>query len=157
MVNNRSSNEASSVPQEFPATTPDELFPTNNIRFVMWETAKLTERVDGLTNAVEKLGPGFEKALDRHTADLKERLADLTATSKQHAKELGEVKSSIDTFKGAMKVLGGVYTFALVVMGAVLAWALRPVEPAAVPASAVPTASIAPSQLAAPPTATPAQ
>lgn len=131
------------TPVDFAQVEPDELFPTNNIRFVMWETAKLTERVDGLTKAVDKLGPAFEKALDKHAADIKERISDVKADGKETSKKLGEVKESIDSFKGAMKVFGGIYALALVLVAAFLAWFLRPVSPAPAPVS---PSTVVPSQ-----------
>ncbi len=124
------------TPKDFAQVEPEELFPTNNIRFVMWETAKLTERVEGLTKAIDKLAPAFERTFDKHAADMKERIADVKADAKATRDALGKVKESIDSFKGAMKVLGGIYALALVVVAGLLAWALRPPSPPAAPVSA---------------------
>lgn len=128
-----------SSPQEFAQTTPRDLHSTSDIRFVMRETATLTERIEGLTKAIDKLGPSLEKALDKQAADLKERIADIKADSTKTSDKLETVKTSIDSFKGAMKVFGGLYALALVLTAAFLAWYLRPapasvVSPAITPA-----------------------
>jgi hypothetical protein len=120
------SQKPPSSPDDFPQVEPTELFPTNNIRFVIAETAKLIERVDALTRASEKVGDKFDKALDKHTIDVKERIADLKSDVKDNATKLSDMKTSIDAFKGAMKVFGGIYAFVLMVMAAFLAWYLRP-------------------------------
>ena len=120
MVSRRPQNDASSVPQDFPETSPpDELFPTNNIRFVMWETAKLTERVDGLTKAIEKLGPSFERALEKHAVDVKERIADVKADVKESSGKITDLEKGVSFVKGAMWVLGGLFAIAIVILGVV--------------------------------------
>jgi hypothetical protein len=121
------SQKPPSTPDDFPQVEPAELFPTNNIRFVISETAKLIERVDSLTRAIEKADNKSERALDKHAAEMKERFTDLKSEVKENAIKLSEVKSSIDSFKGAMKVLGGFYALALVLVAAFLAWYLRPI------------------------------
>jgi hypothetical protein len=111
----------------------------------MWETAKLTERVEALTRAIDKLGPAFERALEKHAADMKERVADIKSDAKESNKQVSGVTESIASFKGAMKVFGGIYALALVLVAAFLAWYLRPDTPA--PSSPVP----APVTIAQPP------
>jgi hypothetical protein len=143
MAEKRPPREATEVPRDFPDTEPQELHPTNNIRFVMWETAKLTERVESLTKAIDSLGPAFEKALDKHALDTKERIADLRTEVKDAGVKFGSMKEGIDSFKGAMKVYEGLYALALVFVAAFLAWYLRPevAAPTATTASPIVTPS----------------
>ncbi|MFL6844246.1 MAG: hypothetical protein ACJ8ER_05125 [Allosphingosinicella sp.] len=140
--------KAATTPDDFAQVEPDELFPTNNIRFVMWETAKLTERVEGLTKAIDKLGPSFEKALEKHAVAMKERVdelkTDLSARvtdvrndgTKTHD-QLVSVKESVDKFKGAMKLVSALYAGALALVAAFLAWYLKPVPLPPAPATPV--------------------
>lgn len=131
MADKRSSRSGSALPRDFPAVEPpEELFPMTNIRFLMSETAKLIERVDGLVRSNEKLSASFDKAMEKHSADTKERLAEIKADIKEIVVKQGEMKETIDSFKGAVKVMNRIYALALVVMGAVLAWYLRPSSPA---------------------------
>jgi hypothetical protein len=116
---------------------PRDMHPTSDIRFVMTEVAALKERVDGLIKSVEKIGPAFEKSADRQSADFKERIAEVKIDLKEGTVKLSEVKTSIDSFKGAMKVFGGIYAFALVVTAAFLAWYLRPIPQTILQSSAV--------------------
>lgn len=51
-------------------------------------------------------------------------LGELKDDGKETRKGLLEVQRSISSARGAMKVLGGLFTVALVVFGAVLAWLL---------------------------------
>lgn len=112
------------APEEQPQGNPRNLHPTSDIRFVIVEVAKLTERVDGLVVAVAGVAPGLEKALDRHAADVKERIGELKADSKEDRAKLVEIEKSMSFVKGAVWVLGGFFTLALVVIGSVLAWLL---------------------------------
>lgn len=118
-------------PNEFAQVAPRDLHPTSDIRFVMTEVAKLTTRVDGLVASFEKLSPTFEKAIDRHAGDTKERFVELKSEAKETREKLQDVKESIATFKGAMKIFGGLYALALIVFGAFLTWYLRPAPPTA--------------------------
>lgn len=139
-----------SSPQEFAQTTPRDLHPTSDIRFVMVEVSKLTERLDNLISTVEKLSPTFEKALDKHTTDVKERLTDMKADSKETREKLGTMKESIDSFKGAMKVFAGIYALALLLGGVFLTWYLKPMPVAPAPVAAqqppITNQSLAPAQ-----------
>lgn len=118
----------------------------------MWETAKLTERVDGLAKSIDGLGPTWEKALDKHGVDIKERFAELKSDMKQTSDKVSNLKESIDSFKGAMKVVGGLYALVLIVIGAFLAWYLRPIPtpPVAEPPAPPPHQDVAPEQNTAP-------
>ena len=123
-------------PAEFPQTTPRDLHDTSDIRFVMRDMGTLTERIDGLIKSVEKIGPASEKALDKHSTDVKERLAELKAEIKEGANNQRDMKSSIDTFKGAMIIMSGIYAAALALTAALLAWYLKaPSQPPAPPAA----------------------
>lgn len=136
------------TPEDFAQGTPRDLHATSDIRFVMRETATLTERIEGLSKAIDKLGTSFEKSLDRHSADLKERLSELRTDHKETTTKLGVAKESIDSFKGAMKVFGGLYALALVLTAAFLAWYLRPtaVAPTASAPTAKPVVAVQPSK-----------
>lgn len=79
------------------------------------------------------LGVLSEK-IDRMREDFVESKSD----GKETRGKLSEVKESIASFKGAMKVFGGLYALALVLMAAFLAWYLRPATPA--PVASVTTA-----------------
>jgi len=68
-----------SAPKDFPATTPRDLHPTTDIRFVIHELGKLTSQVDRLVTDVAN-----------------------------HGTKLGEVKEAISFVKGAIWVIGGV-------------------------------------------------
>lgn len=108
----------SATPDDFPQVEPpEELFPTNNIRFVMWETAKLTERVEALTKAVEKLSSSFEKTSEKQTADLKEKLADIKVDLKDTDTKVVSIEGKVNFVKGALWVFGGIFAVALVVLG----------------------------------------
>lgn len=108
-------------PQELAKGSPRDLHPTSDIRFVIVEVSKLAERVEGLAAAVEKVAPGLERALDKHAADVKERTTELKADAKEDRGKLTEIEKSMSFVKGAIWVLGGFFTLALVVIGAVLA------------------------------------
>jgi ElaB/YqjD/DUF883 family membrane-anchored ribosome-binding protein len=127
-----------SDPEEFPQVEPTtELHPTNNIRFVMWEVARLTEKVDQLSTSIDKLAGTFEKASDKQTAALKDGLADHSADVKER---LNELKAPIDEIKADVKeakkdlidvgkkvafvkgvtwVLGGMFAVGVVILGAI--------------------------------------
>lgn len=105
------------TPEEFPQVEPQELFPSNNIRFVMWEVAKLTERVEALTKAIEKVGPAMEKAMDRHAADLKEKVGDLKSDLKETDTKVVAIEGKVNFVRGAMWVFGGLFTIAIVILG----------------------------------------
>lgn len=65
---------------------------TVEAKTVMWETAKLTERVDNLAAAIEKLGPSFEKSFDKHGTDMKERLGEIKGDVKDGSTKIAELK-----------------------------------------------------------------
>ena len=139
-------------PGFLPQGPPPDLYATSDIRFVMKEVAKLEERVDGLITAVEKLAPAFEKALDKHAADVKERIGEVKADAKETRDKLDLVRTDIATFKGAMRFAAGIYALGSAVFTALLVvfltWLLRPATPPPAPPQ---PAVVAPSQ-AAPPT-----
>jgi K+/H+ antiporter YhaU regulatory subunit KhtT len=120
MANKRpASSEQSEVPHSFAEVPPRELYETSDIRFVMRETATLTERIEGLTRTIDKLAPAFEKALEKHAADVKERLGDLKADHKITADKVVEIEKKVAFVKGAMWLLGGLFALAVVVAGLV--------------------------------------
>ena len=55
--------------------------------------------------------------------------------NKESSANFRELKGSIDSFKGAIKVLGGIYALALVLIAAFLTWYLRPIPQGALPVS----------------------
>jgi chromosome segregation ATPase len=110
----------SQAPEDFPQTTPRELHATSDIRFVMRETATLTERIEGLTRAIDKLGPAFEKALEKHAADVKERLADLKSESKDSSGKIQDIEKKVSFVKGVMWALGGLFAIAIVILGVIV-------------------------------------
>ena len=65
------------APSDFPATTPRDLHPTSDIRFVIHELGKLTSEVGNLVGTV-----------------------------KSHGEKIGEVKDAISFVKGALWVIG---------------------------------------------------
>ena len=125
----RGADQDQGAPRELPQGTPRDLHPTSDIRFVMTEVAALTERVNGLITTVDKLTPAFEKALDKQSADVKERIADLKADGTKTRDKLVEVEKNISSFEGSVRVFGKIYALALVVVAALLAWFLKPVTP----------------------------
>jgi hypothetical protein len=111
--------KTASTPDDFPQVEPQELFPTNNIRFVISETAKLIERVDNLSKATEKLSGSFEKALEKHASDVRERISDVKSDVKESAGKIDALEKGVSFVKGAMWVLGGLFALAIVAVGIV--------------------------------------
>ena len=97
MARVRSDSDQGSPVNE-PQGTPRELHPTSDIRFVMIEVAKLTERIEHMVKKQDEL-----KADGRETRD-----------------RLFEIEKGVSFVKGAMYVLGGLFTLALVVIGVLL-------------------------------------
>jgi hypothetical protein len=79
------------VPKDFPATTPRDLHPTTDIRFVIHELGKLTSQVARLIDDVDA-----------------------------HGKKIGEVKDAITFVKGACWVIGGGVVLAGTIIGLIL-------------------------------------
>ena len=105
------------------------MHPTTNIRFVMWEVARLTERLESLAKVVEKASDAAEKsaekqaanvkeALGLHSADLKERLAEVKADVKEAKAEIIALGNKVFLGKGALWVFGGIFALALVLITA---------------------------------------
>lgn len=92
------------APREQPQGTPRDLHPTSDIRFVMTEVAKLTERIDNLI----------------------ERVGDMKGASKETSDKLVDIEKSIAFVKGAVWVFGIFFSIALVVIGVVLRHILSP-------------------------------
>lgn len=121
------------VPSEEPSVQPRELYETSDIRFVMTEVAKLGERIDGLV-----------KAAERQSSEHKELCKEIKADDKETAKKISDLKESIDTFKGGMKMVSAGYALLLIVISVGLAYFLRqpsaeqtkPVQPEIVQPSA---------------------
>jgi len=135
------------APREEPQGTPRvrDLHDTSDIRFVMVELGRLTERLDVLTSAIEKQSAAFEKASEKQTADFKERFVEVRSDAKEVRDKLHEVDKSIATFKGGLKIIHLLYAAGLVLMSVFLAWYLRPApQPATL--QAVSPASEAPDQ-----------
>lgn len=95
----RPPKDGTTTPREMAEVEPHELFPTNNIRHVITETGKLTERVDSLSRAVEKvpaameaqgqkLASAIEKISDKLAADFKDRTNEIKAGAKDRADEI---------------------------------------------------------------------
>lgn len=79
------------VPSEFPSTTPRDLHPTTDIRFVIHELGKLTSKVERLIVDVDG-----------------------------HGKKIGEVKDAITFVKGAIWVVGGGAIIVSTIVGLIL-------------------------------------
>lgn len=95
-------------PREEPQGNPvRDLHPVADIRLVIVDLAKLTERIDNLI----------------------ERVGDLKVDGKETRDSLFEIKESIASFKGGMKVASALYALALVLVASFLAWFLRPDAP----------------------------
>lgn len=80
-----------STPQELPVTTPRDLYPTTDIRFVIHELGKLTSQVERLVADVKGQG-----------------------------EKVGEVKDAINFVKGAIWVIGGVVVIVSAIGGLIL-------------------------------------
>jgi len=85
----------------------------------MRETATLTERIEGLTKAIDKLGPSFEKALDKQAVDSKERFSDLKNDLKATDLKVADFEKTVSFVKGALWVLGGLFAIAVVLLGVI--------------------------------------
>ena len=79
------------TPSDFPSTTPRDLHPTTDIRFVIHELGKLTSKVDRLVGDVDR-----------------------------HGEKLGEVKDAISFVKGAIWVIGCVVVVGGAIVGLIL-------------------------------------
>lgn len=120
MVNKRlPPPDGSEVPRDFAEVAPRDLHATSDIRFVMRETATLTERIEGLTKTIDRLLPSFEKAFEKHASEVKERLADLKADTKATDGKVVEIENKVAFVKGVMWVLGGIFALALVLLGVI--------------------------------------
>ena len=84
--------EPEDTPRSFPQTNPHDLYPTSDIRFVMLEIGKLMAKVDRLIDDVQS-----------------------------HGAKIDAVRHQISFVRGAMWVIGGIVTIAVVVGG----WYLR--------------------------------
>jgi hypothetical protein len=118
-VANRRTPTDSDIPRDFAEVPPRDLHATSDIRFVMRETATLRERVDGLTKAIDNLGPSFEKALEKHAADMKERATDLKVDLKATDAKVSDIEKAVSFVKGALWVLGGLFAVAVVLLGVI--------------------------------------
>jgi hypothetical protein len=112
-------------PEDFAQVPPRNLHDTSDIRFVMVEMGKLTERLDGLVAAVDKLPPAIEKSAEKHTADMKERFVEVKADLKESREKIQGLANDISAFKGGLKTAHLFYALALVAFGAFLTWYLR--------------------------------
>jgi hypothetical protein len=74
---------------------------------------------------------------------LRDDFGELKTDAKENRNKLTEVKESIATFKGALIIIGGLYTLVLVILGAFLAW-YKPAPTA--PISTAAPAAVAPQQ-----------
>jgi hypothetical protein len=91
-------------PSDFAQVPPRDLHPVADIRLVITDVAKLTERIDNLI----------------------QRVSELKTDGKETRDKLDNVKESIDSFKGGMKIVASLYALALVLVSAFFAWFLRP-------------------------------
>jgi hypothetical protein len=128
-------------PEDFAHVPPRDLHPVADIRLVITDVAKLAERMDALIATVEKLTPAFEKALDRQSVDVKERIADLKTDGGKTRDKLVDVEKDIARFEGSVRVFGKIYALALVIVAALLAWFLRPSPVPSAPPSPAATAA----------------
>lgn len=139
---NRPPEEPGSLPQ----TEPVELFPTTNIRHLISETGKLTERVDNLSRTVDKVSDAIsnqgdkisaliEKQGEKISADLKERASEMRADFKEKVdeiksdlKDLDQVAKNLQLdmsfYKGAIKVMGLIFALFLVLFGVIAKFAM---------------------------------
>lgn len=79
------------TPSDFPATVPRDLHPTTDIRFIIYDLAKLTSQISRLIDDVDS-----------------------------HGKKIGEVKDAISFVKGAVWVVGGVFVIGGAIIGLIL-------------------------------------
>lgn len=75
------------TPKEFPQTTPKDLHPTSDIRFVMVTIGELTTKVDALVKAVEG-----------------------------HGEKIDDLRLKVSFVKGAVWVLGGLLALLLLLV-----------------------------------------
>jgi hypothetical protein len=75
-------------PEDFPQTTPRDLYATSDIRFVMLEIGKLMTKVEGLSSSVDKQGD-----------------------------KLDDIAHKVTFVKGALWVIGGLITVGLLILG----------------------------------------
>ena len=76
----------------------------------MWETARLTERVEGLTKAIESLGTGLDRSFDKHGAEMKERLGEIKSDLRDNAGKIDKLEDQVSRVKGAMYAIGVIFT-----------------------------------------------
>ena len=91
------------APGQLPQGSPADLYQMTDIRVVMVEMGKLTERIENLTN----------------------RVGELKDDGKETRDKLDEVKLGIASFKGAMKVWAGLFALGLVLIPVILGWYLK--------------------------------
>src|SRR5438045_2809631 len=89
-------------PRDEPRGPPRDLHPTSDIRFVIVEVSKLTERVDNLAQALAKLPLDLDRTLEKHAADVKERIGELKTDGKETRKDVHDIQKSISFVKGAI-------------------------------------------------------
>lgn len=104
---------SSSSPEDFPQVPPatQDLHPTSDIRFVMREMATLEERVSNLNTTVVQIEDRLQKAVERMSGDLKERISDLKEAGKASTADLkdantkaaAEVKESLKELETGQK------------------------------------------------------
>lgn len=127
-------------PTEFAQTSPRELYPVADIRFVITEVSKLTTQVERLISDVKdlnaKVNPG---QIERLVEDVK------TVSAK-----VDEVQHTVSYMKGALKVVGifagGVIAIAGLVFAALRLFPVQPApqQPIQPPAAVAPSTSITP-------------
>jgi|LauGreDrversion4_2_1035121.scaffolds.fasta_scaffold456299_1 hypothetical protein len=80
----KESDPGDSSPRDFPQTTPRDLFPTSDIRFVMHSIGGLSTKVDALLKSVET-----------------------------HGDKIDDLRQKVSFVKGAVWVLGAVMAFVI--------------------------------------------
>ncbi|CAM8655218.1 hypothetical protein [Sphingobium cupriresistens] len=139
----RPPKDGTTTPREMAEVEPHELFPTNNIRHVITETAKLVERVDNLSRSVEKI-PGeiasqvdklaaslekqnaalvasIEKTGEKITTDLRERIDEVKLETKGTKDKVTDLEKDMSFYKKIMAIMGAVF---LLLVAAVFKFAL---------------------------------
>lgn len=117
------------TPDDFVEVEPTELHPTNNIRFVMWEVARLTERLEALAKAFEKSAESSDRLADKqatslkdalglHATDIKERIAEVKVDVKEARNELREIDKKVAYVQGATRMLAAFSVIATLILGA---------------------------------------